>query len=173
MAHTNLCAVAYLKRYRVLSLFLIVLLRFTRKSIHTATLTNPSHFLALNTFFQHSAEFFVEGFILFSFVAQHLIQFRQNPFDQTFADPGDLRIVLQHFSGNVQRQITGIHHTGNKAHIIRKKSRTVIGNEDAFYVQMQILFVFHAELEVERQMGGQKKQTLKFAGTFRIENDPF
>ena len=49
--------------------------------------------------------------------------------------------MLQHFSGNVERQILGVYQTLYEAEIVRQQIRALIHDQHAGRIELQTLFV--------------------------------
>lgn len=64
----------------------------------------------VDAFLDEAAELLVELFILFPVVFKHLRELGDDALRKVFADLENLRIVLKHFTGDVQREIAGINH---------------------------------------------------------------
>ena len=68
---------------------------------------------------QLQAECLIELLILFPIVLHHTLEFILNGTLNAPCDLAKLCVVLEHFSGNVQGQIFGVHQALDKAEIIR------------------------------------------------------
>ena len=58
---------------------------------------------------------------------------------QALGDGLQLAVLLQHFTGNVQGQVRGIHQTLDEAEVIRQQVLAVIHNHNAAGVELQPL----------------------------------
>ena len=54
----------------------------------------------------------------------------------------ELSVVLQHFSGNIKRQVSAVYNTLDKAEIIRKQICALVHNQHAVGIKSKSFFVF-------------------------------
>ena len=77
--------------------------------------------------------------VFFALILLHLEQFGADFLFQADGDCLELTVVLQHFAGDVQRQIRGINQTAHKAEVIRQQVGALFHNHNTGGVQRQTL----------------------------------
>ena len=85
-----------------------------------------------DAFFEDLSEFAPERVVLIAFgqLAQHI----EHALCKRTAHCRELRILLQQFSGHIQRQVRGIHDAFYKSQVQRQKLLCIVHDEDALYV---------------------------------------
>ena len=114
---------------------------------------------------QLQAECLIELLVFLPIVLHHTLEFILNGTLDAPCDLAKLCVVLEHFSGNVQGQIFGVHQTLDKAEIIRQQIFAAIHDQHTVGIQLQALFVVLAVV-VERSMGRDIQQGIISNSTF-------
>ena len=95
----------------------------------------------IQSVFQLQTEVLVEFQVLVSVVFLHVEQLTLDLLFQALCDRLKLSVMLQHFSGNVERQILGVYQTLYEAEIVRQQIRALIHDQHAGRIELQTLFV--------------------------------
>ena len=95
----------------------------------------------IQSVFQLQTEVLVEFQVLVSVVFLHVEQLALDLLFQALCDRLKLSVMLQHFSGNVERQILGVYQTLYEAEIVRQQIRALIHDLHAGRIELQAFFI--------------------------------
>lgn len=110
--------------------------------------------------FQVFGELFLElslVFLVFCNFCEHF----QAPFDNVFLDDLQHFVLLQHFSGNVQRQVVGVDDALDEAQPLRDEFLAVVHDEDPPDLQLDVVFLLLALEQVVRRAFGCEQHGLE------------
>ena len=125
----------------------------------------------VEAFLQHHAEFAPPGVVLGSILVGHVLQGIEHLLDDVLTDVGDDFVVLQNFTGYVQRQVFAIDHTAHKTQPRRQQVLTVVHDKDFLHIELQAMQSIVVP-DVERSLGRNVNQAPKFLGTFGVAVAP-
>ena len=108
-----------------------------------------------DAFLDHGAERVPDFGERFRLLVAEAFQLRYHAAGDGFADLRELRIVLQHLAGDVERQILAVDHAADEAQIGRQDIG-VVGDEDAADIELDLALARLVE-QVER-LGRRRKQ---------------
>ena len=112
------------------------------------------------TEFDLQTEILPELLILFAVIAQHQQQLGFDFLFDTVRNHLQLTVMLQHFTGDIQRKILRIHQTLYETEMLRNQLFRIIHNEDTTAIQLQTLLVV-LRIIVERCLTRDKHQCCK------------
>lgn len=116
-------------------------------------------------FFQYQVKLLLEGLVFFRVVFRQFFQYLQYTFGQRIAQVTRYRVVLEDFTGNVQRQIVGVNQITYEAQIVRYELFCVVYDEYTLNIQFQVVFMI-AVLYILRSLGRDVQQVGVFLFIF-------
>ena len=125
----------------------------------------------VEAFLQHHAEFAPPGVVLGSILVGHVLQGVEHLLDDVLTDVGDDLVVLQDFTGHVQRQVFAIHHTAHKAQPRRQQVLAVVHDKDFLHVELEAVQSVVVP-DVERGLRRNVHEAPEFLGTFSVAVTP-
>ncbi|RMS43886.1 hypothetical protein ALP66_05703 [Pseudomonas amygdali pv. photiniae] len=123
------------------------------------------------TFLEDLAEVFPEPLVLLGFVFRQLLQHVQHALGQRRLHRVDDRVLLQDFAGNVQRQVIGVDHALDEAHVQRQERLGLIHDEDALHIELQAARCF-ALIQIKRSTRRHVQQRSVFQLAFNLVMAP-
>merc|ERR1711976_886431 len=131
------------------------------------------NFLSVGRIFMDSklqvfAELFVE-FLVVVLILTDVFKKLHALFDQVFPDDLQDLALLQHFSGDVQRQVLRIHNSLNKVQIFWYQLFTVVHDENSSHIQLDIVPLLFVLKEIKGCPLGHKQKGTEFQLTFHRE----
>ena len=125
----------------------------------------------VEAFLQHHAEFAPPGVVLGGILVGHVLQGVEHLLDDVLADVGDNLVVLQDFTGHVQRQVFAIHHAAHKAEPRRQQVLAVVHDKDFLHVELEAVQGVVVP-DVERGLARDVHEAPEFLGTFGVAVAP-
>ena len=125
----------------------------------------------VEAFLQHHAEFAPPGVILRGILVGHILQGVENLLDDVLTDVGDNLVVLQDFTGHVQRQVFAIDHAAHKAQPRRQQVLAVVHDKDFLHVELEAVQCVVVP-DVERGLRRNVHEAPEFLGTFSVAVAP-
>ena len=119
------------------------------------------------TFLHNITELRPESLIFLRFILGHFFKHAENLLGAALLHCLGNTVVLQNFTGNIQRQIVGIDQTFNKTQIGRHELLCIIHNEYALNIQFQTVLLF-AVVQIPRSLGRNVQQRGIFLLTFNF-----
>ena len=113
--------------------------------------------IRIDAVFQLQAEVLKEFLVFLPLVCQHRLELALNLFLQPGGDQFQLPVVLEHLTGDVQRQVLRIDKPLDKAEIVRQQFGALLHNQDAAGVKLQALLIVFG-IEIIRHPGRDKEQ---------------
>ena len=110
--------------------------------------------------FKLKPEGFPEPLVGFAFFFEHFFQLFFNLLFERVGNHFQLAILLEHFTGNVQRKVFGIHNTFYKAEAVRQQVGALIHNFDAAGIQREPFFKVLGIIVVIRFFGDKQKRLI-------------
>ena len=114
----------------------------------------------INAEFQLNTENGEEFFIGFSVLFQHGLQFACNFLVDGLGDDFQLVVMLEHFTGDVQRKVGAVHQPFDKAVIIGKEIGAFIHDQNAVGVKLEAFFVIFGIKIIRRFAGNIEKSVI-------------
>ena len=102
----------------------------------------------------------VEFLVLLPVVFQHGFQLGLDLLLDVPGDDGQLAVVLEHFTADVQRQILAVHHAADEAEVLGQQILAVVHNQHAAAVQLQAPLVILG-VEIVGRLAGDIQQRLE------------
>ena len=102
----------------------------------------------------------VEFLVLLPVVFQHGLQLGFDLLLDVPGDDGQLAVVLEHFTADVQGQILTVHNAADKAEVLGQQILAVVHNQHAAAVQLQSTLVILG-VEIVRRLAGDIQQRLE------------
>ena len=109
-----------------------------------------------DAFLDHGTERVPDFGERFRFLLAEAFQLRDHAAGDGFSDLRELRIVLQHLAGNIERQILAVDHAAHEAQVCRQQLG-VVGDEDAADIELDLALARLVE-QVERLCRRRKQQ---------------
>ena len=125
----------------------------------------------VEAFLQDHAEFAPPGVVLGSILVGHVLQGVEHLLDDVLTDVRDDLVVLQDFTGHVQRQVFAIHHAAHKAEPRRQQVLAVVHDKDFLHVELEAVQSVIVP-DVERGLRRNVDEAPKFLGTFGVAVAP-
>ena len=88
-----------------------------------------------------AAEGCPELVVILRLILLHLEQLALDLLFQTLRDSLEVAVVLEHFAGDVERQVCGVYHAADKAEVVRQQIGTLVHDEHAVGVELKTLFI--------------------------------
>ncbi len=118
------------------------------------------------TFLEDLTEVFPEALVLLGLVFRQLLQHVQHALGQRRLHRVDDRVFLQDFAGNVQRQVIGVDHALDEAHVQRQERLGLIHHEHALHVELETTRCF-ALIQIKRRT----RRHVQQRGVFQLAFD--
>ena len=125
----------------------------------------------VEAFLKDHAEFTPPSVVLSDILVGHVLQGIEHLLDHMLADVRDNLVVLQDFTGHVQRQVFAIHHAAHKAEPRRQQVLAVVHDKDFLHIELETVQSVVVP-NVERSLRRNVDEAPEFLGTFSVAVAP-